>query len=586
MKKIISILLTMLLIWCPTLTAAAAETATAATLRLEKTEGTVKVANAAGKSVKLSDGMRLYSGYTISTQKNSYAYVSLDSNKAVKLDASSKCQVQKSGNKLELKVISGKLFFNVSAPVKNNESLNIRTSTIVTGVRGTSGWAEVTNRFTSRVNLLEGTLTVTSAEPATGQMRQAVITSGQTATATLQSSLDPGRQMTLTVSALEERKVPGFAAVEVEKDPALQRRIKEKSSLSVLKIIGDAAGHLAAEQQTAEEESKKLEENLNKSIEIVEKKTEPVFKTPTGGGGGGTVTPPEPETPLEPVITETTLDDPTAAELQKALVDFEIVNVKKATEVNLNNASYEVGSGKTLNLKSGTMSVTSGQTFTVDGTMNVAGGSAFINYDDTTINGEMNIAENGSLSNGNNGEIIINGTMNVAGSATNSGILSVLSSNSLHVKGTLTNYGTIKVGNKERAGFLDVTGTFTQDNASTIVATDSEFSIIARTTDELNRWFYTATDITLDAEDTVEFGELEFCKKLNLTIAEGTTLVLSSEVVEIVIPENVTIIVKGFLTTGEKAFIYTSGTIKVEGNGQIDNNIIIINNEEQAGDTA
>ena len=61
--------------------------------------------------------MKLYSGYTISTSAKSYAYVSLDSTKVVKLDASTKVEVRKSGSKLELLVSSGELFFNVSAPV-------------------------------------------------------------------------------------------------------------------------------------------------------------------------------------------------------------------------------------------------------------------------------------------------------------------------------------------------------------------------------------------------------------------------------------------------------------------------------------
>lgn len=551
MKKIISILLTMLMIWCSTLTAAAAEMATAATLRLEKAEGTVKVANAAGKSVKLSDGMRLYSGYTISTQKNSYAYISLDSNKSVKLDASSKSEVLQSGKKLELKLHSGKLFFNVSAPVKSNESLNIRTSTMVTGVRGTSGWVEVTNRFTSRVNLLEGTLTVTSAEPATGQMRQAVITSGQTATATLKSSIEPGKQMTLTVGALEERKIPGFVAVEVENDPALQQRIKEKSPLSVPKIIGDAAGRLEAEQKTAEEESKKLEENLKESGVITEKKTEPVFKAPTGGGGGGS---------SAPALTQTTLDNPTTADLQAALANFDIVNVEKADpselykpdDPNYVAAKYEVASGKTLNINSGTMFVGGGETLTVDGTMNVAGGSSFEN----------------------NGVTTINGTVNVDGTATNNGSIEVLSDNSLHVKGTLTNYDMINVGNEDtgQIGCLDITGNLvTSIDGKPVdcviqVSSLSKFSIVARSADELNRWFYTATDITLDAGNTVVIDDLGFDGKLNLTIAEGTTLHFSENVEKLTIPSIVTFTVNGNLTSENPITIYHEGTFNGEQN--------------------
>lgn len=143
-------------------TAISAETATAADMRLQSTTGTVSLKNASGKSVSIREGMKLYSGYTISTSAKSYAYVSLDSTKVVKLDASTKVEVRKSGSKLELLVSSGELFFNVSAPLSSSETLNIRTSTMVTGVRGTSGVVSVTATGGSGVSIYDGTVQVKS----------------------------------------------------------------------------------------------------------------------------------------------------------------------------------------------------------------------------------------------------------------------------------------------------------------------------------------------------------------------------------------------------------------------------------------
>ncbi len=142
MKRILSIVMTLVLLWGLTMPAAAAA-AVGTTLRLEKTEGTVTVESASGKSLSLRNGMRLYSGTKIKTSEGSYAYISLDSGKAVKLDASSESEVRKSGKKLELNLLSGELFFDVTVPLEKDESLNIRTSTMVTGVRGTSGYAVV-----------------------------------------------------------------------------------------------------------------------------------------------------------------------------------------------------------------------------------------------------------------------------------------------------------------------------------------------------------------------------------------------------------------------------------------------------------
>ena len=132
--------------------ALAAQKATATTLRLEKTEGTVETKNASGKVVSKRAGTRLYSGYQVSTQKASYAYISLDDAKAIKLDASSTSEVRQSGKNLEVTVLSGKMFFDVTEPLKANEQLTIRTSTMVTGVRDTCGWVEVVDRFTTRIS--------------------------------------------------------------------------------------------------------------------------------------------------------------------------------------------------------------------------------------------------------------------------------------------------------------------------------------------------------------------------------------------------------------------------------------------------
>ena len=456
MKKTLSILMALLLLWSMALPAAAAETAAAATLRLEKAEGTVKVSNASGKSVTVTDGMRLYSGYTIATEKSSYAYVSLDSTKAVKLDASSKAEVRKSGKKLELNAVSGSLFFNVTAPVDKDESLNIRTSTMVTGVRGTSGWVVVIDRFTSRVHLLEGTLTVTSSEPATGQMRQATITSGQTATATLKGLAQAGRQMSLTVTNLQEKQVPGFVAVEVEKDPALQQKIAAKSRLSIPAIIGDAWARLENEQASANAADQNIQKDLNKIAAVGTNQVFTGQQEETGGSGGGSsggssntppVDPPvdPPEEPTNPTMT---LDSPTAAELKAALETPGVTNVTvtKAGVNDLSTESYAVSGGQTLDIQSGTLTVGAGQTLTV--------------------------ASGGTFS--NRGTTVVSGTATVSGSADNSGTITVTSLNSLHVEGSLTNTGDIRVGTAAQPGLLDISGTMSSSGSILIVGGSSK----------------------------------------------------------------------------------------------------------------
>ena len=448
MKKIISVFMTLLLLWSLTLPAAAAEAAAATTLRLEKAEGTVKVSNAAGKSVTITDGMRLYSGYTIATEKSSYAYVSLDSTKAVKLDASSKAEVLKSGKKLELTLSSGNLFFNVTAPVDKDESLNIRTSTMVTGVRGTSGWVETVNRFSSRVHLLEGSLTVTSSEPATGQIRQTTITSGQSATATLKGTSQPGSQVTLTVGGVQEKQVPGFVAVAVAENPALQGKIAAKSPLSVPAIIGDAHSRLAAEQENANRTEREINQALGQIIANLANPSDPVFTPPvTGSGSSGTPPAPSPSPDPEPSPSPDPEPNPspdpepspspespsvtTEAELTEALAG-EQSPIDITSDIVL-TGNHIVSSGQTLNIESGAV-------LTLDSTCSLT----------------------------------IDGTVNVSGGLANAGALTVSSTDSIHIKsgGSLTNTGTVMVGNSEHPGLLQVEpgGTLNNTTGSITVA--------------------------------------------------------------------------------------------------------------------
>lgn len=465
MRKTASLWMALLLVWSLMLPAAA-ETATAATLRLEKAEGTVTVSTAAGRTVSTTDGMRLYSGYALETETASYAYVSLDSTKAVKLDASSRGEVSKSGKKLELKAVSGKLFFNVTAPVKEDESLNIRTSTMVTGVRGTAGWVEVVDRSVSRVHLLEGTLTVTAAEPSTGELRRTVITGGQTATAAVDGASRPGHQASLTVTELREEDVPAFVAVELAKDPALQDKVEKNSPLSVEEIIRGAEDRLREEQAAAAAAERTLRDQMGGSS------ADQVFpdrRDDTDSDGGDSDG--SSGTPVTPPVTETvrTLDDPTAAELMAALNEsgvtrVNVTNAGRSDRSDLYDGTYTVGKDQTLDLRSGTLTVGGGKTLTVHGTM--------VNTGKLSIVGTMDMY--GSFTNEAGGQVLVTSEMslhvNQGSTMVNRGTVTVAGGDNalLEISGTLTNTGTAALGSDGASGTLRVTNTGVLTNTGTI----------------------------------------------------------------------------------------------------------------------
>ena len=127
----------------------------ATTMKLIKTDGEVGVENEKGKSVDLIENLGLYSGYGIGTQTKSFAWIDLDDTKLTKMDEKSDVDIIKDGKKLELVVNSGGLFFNVTKPLEDDESMDIRTSTTICGIRGTCGWVE-SQGDTSYVGLLDG----------------------------------------------------------------------------------------------------------------------------------------------------------------------------------------------------------------------------------------------------------------------------------------------------------------------------------------------------------------------------------------------------------------------------------------------
>ena len=201
--------LALLLAAC-TLLASCGSRAEAATMHLRKTEGTVGVSDGEGKDLEPRENLGLYSGYGVDTRAESYAWVNLDSVKLTKLDQNSEIEIVKEDRHLTIEVKSGNLFFNVTEPLAEDESLDIRTSTMAVGIRGTCGW--VTE---DTVCLLEGTVTVTAGE------QTATVTAGEMA------RVSAGGE--ITVAEFSAGDVPAFVLEEIEDDSGLMEAVSKDS---------------------------------------------------------------------------------------------------------------------------------------------------------------------------------------------------------------------------------------------------------------------------------------------------------------------------------------------------------------------
>ena len=381
--------------------ALAEDSAKASIMRLQKTEGTVSVTDGSGKSVSTWDGLRLYNGYRLVTEEASYAWVNLDDSKLVKEDAVSEISIRKSGRKLDILVDSGNLFFDVSRPLEDEESMNIRTSTMAVGIRGTCGWVKVIDQWTSVLYILEGAVTVMVTDPVTGETKSETVRAGETVTCKVYSQDKDGTKCDIIRQRFTEDVIEGFVLAELVQNRPLCEKIKEASGL-------DAAG-LDAPQKLKEDQ-----DAVHKKLEAVKGRLEnqennisrnPVWTTPaasgkpsskdddrdsgsssSGGGssGGSTSTP-----AVNQELTMPQTDDTVNEYLSRSSVSGVTLLPGSARSSTINMLEVDSGitvpAGKTLTLRPGVrMEVLSGQTVALRANARVTIGGAFISAGNLT----------------------------------------------------------------------------------------------------------------------------------------------------------------------------------------------------------
>ncbi len=220
----------------------------AETFRIEKTEGTVAVKNSADKDIAITAGMQLYSGDVLTSGQKSHAYISMDETKLAKTDEYTQVSVEKSGKKLQLKVVEGEFCFTVNEKLGSDENMEVATPTLSMSIRGTIGGAErrtLKDHVIDRIWILEGKANVYVAP--TGEI----------------FPVWPGEYIeynnvtgTMTRGLLSVDDIPGYVAEFICEDPSLISRIFDGSSLDMEYIVGNADNSLRRDQKENEENYK------------------------------------------------------------------------------------------------------------------------------------------------------------------------------------------------------------------------------------------------------------------------------------------------------------------------------------------
>ena len=213
-RPVARLLLCCLLLNLALLLTACGGASAAAAMHLKKAEGAVGVTDGEGNDVALAENLGLYSGYTVTTKEESYAWIDLDKVKLAKLDADSTAEIVQEDKHLTVNVQTGSLFFNVSEPLADDETMEIATSSMLVGIRGTCGW--VTQNTAA---LLEGTVTVTAGEQAV------TVNAGEMAVLTENGVLE--------ITAFSTFSVPVFVWTEITEDEALTEEVLEATGMDL-----------------------------------------------------------------------------------------------------------------------------------------------------------------------------------------------------------------------------------------------------------------------------------------------------------------------------------------------------------------
>lgn len=425
LKRAAAVLITGCFLFAAVFPAVGEESVSASSMRLSYTEGNVKVYGGGGKESPVIKDMRLHSGYSLSTEQDSYAGILLDEDRAVKMDALSKGELRKRGKKLELLLSEGGLLCDVGKPLEADETLNIRTATMITGIRGTVLFVKVIDQYTSMVYVMEGSVSLRGTNPNTGDERTADIMKGQKGIVTAGRERLEGQNVIVETDGFTKEEIPGYVLVAVAGDSGLADRLRA-AGWDVDWMIANANRRLLEDQRAA-----KLGYT---SVDQMYQDSGSDSSSDSGSGG---------DTGIKKHVVE--WNNNTAADIQVWLQNHQNVVIELPRGAGEGTVELGVPDSETLTILEGQsleigpgidVTVTSDSRFIVNGSLHISGnmevvgngvventGSIHVGRDNMTFSGSgtvetgnMVVAGSGAVN--NTGSIYVGGDMTFSGSGT------------------------------------------------------------------------------------------------------------------------------------------------------------------------
>ena len=207
----------------------------ATTMRLLRYEGTVTMEdNGASQAVK--ENLRLKSGNSLDTAVSSLVSIGLDDTKIVTMDELSRSEFNQKGKYLNLNLTKGSIFFEVDKPLAEDETFEIETSTMIVGIRGTSGWVSVSGEHESLI-ITDGHVRVIGTNPVTGESKEIEVKAGQRVTVYLYNDREVDSIM-FELEDITERDLPVFVIRMLRENPDLLDKVVRETGWDKPWILG------------------------------------------------------------------------------------------------------------------------------------------------------------------------------------------------------------------------------------------------------------------------------------------------------------------------------------------------------------
>ena len=207
----------------------------ATTMRLLRYEGTVTMEdNGASQAVK--ENLRLKSGNSLDTAEASLVSIGLDDTKIVTMDELSRSEFNQKGKYLNLNLTKGSIFFEVDKPLAENETFEIETSTMIVGIRGTSGWVSVSGENESLI-ITDGKVHVVGTNPVTGEVKEIDVKAGQRISVYLYNDREVDSIM-FVLEDITERDLPEFVLRMLRENPELLDKVVRETGWDKPWILG------------------------------------------------------------------------------------------------------------------------------------------------------------------------------------------------------------------------------------------------------------------------------------------------------------------------------------------------------------